>query len=294
MLLTPPLTTALAGALACCLLTSGISFGQTRAEFEVASIRPSSDQINQVNVGLRITGSQARIDAMSLKDYIGIAYRLMPQQIDGPEWLAQLRFNIAATIPEGASTEKVPEMFQALLEDRFQLKSRRERREFAVYALTVKGDLKLQPSVTPDAAPATPGVVDVAGGGSGNGVGIDLGGGASFSLAGNRLEARKMTMTELAEMLTRFLDRPVVDATALSARYDLTLDLALEDYMGMLIRGAVNGGMPVPPQALRLLDGASGEPLSSPLQKYGLTLESRRSPLDVLVVEAMSKAPTEN
>ena len=77
-------------------------------------IRPSSEQLTQVNVGLRITGSQARIDAMSLKDYIGLAYRLMPQQIDGPEWLAQLRFNIAATIPDGASTEKVPEMFQAL------------------------------------------------------------------------------------------------------------------------------------------------------------------------------------
>ena len=68
-------STALAGALACCLLTGGISSGQTRAEFEVASIRPSSDQVNQVNVGVRISGSQVRITAMSLKDYIVTAYR---------------------------------------------------------------------------------------------------------------------------------------------------------------------------------------------------------------------------
>jgi len=61
MLFKIPVTTALAGALTCCLLTGGISSGQTRPEFEVASIRPSSDQVNQVNVGVRISGSQVRI-----------------------------------------------------------------------------------------------------------------------------------------------------------------------------------------------------------------------------------------
>ena len=37
-----------------------------------------------------------------------------------------------------------------------------------------------------------------------------------------------------------------------------------------------------------------GEPLSNPLQKYGLTLEALRAPLDVPVDESMSKAPAEN
>jgi uncharacterized protein (TIGR03435 family) len=50
----------------------------------------------------------------------------------------------------------------------------------------------------------------------------------------------------------------------------------------------------LPPQALRLLDGANTDPLSGPLRDVGLTLESRKAPLEVIVVDAISKAPTEN
>jgi len=101
-------------------------------------------------------------------------------------------------------------------------------------------------------------------------------------------------MPAFADMLTRFYDRPVVDATGLIGRFDLTLDIAPEDYTPMMIRAAVNGGVPMPPQALRLLDGASSDPLSPALQNAGLMLERRRAPLDVIVVESMLKAPTEN
>ena len=54
------------------LLLSGALFAQVPPRFEVASIRPSADQVNAVNIGLRLTGSQVRITAMSLKDYIGL------------------------------------------------------------------------------------------------------------------------------------------------------------------------------------------------------------------------------
>ena len=64
--------------------------------------------------------------------------------------------------------------------------------------------------------------------------------------------------------------------------------------MAMLIRSAVNAGLSLPPQAMRMLDGASTDPLSAPLQKVGLRLESRRGSLDVIVIDAMQKAPTEN
>ena len=296
MLFKIPVTTALAGALACCLLTGGISSGQTRPEFEVASIRPSSDQVNQVNVGVRISGAQVRITAMSLKDYIVTAYRVMPQQVDGPEWLAQVRFDVAGKIPDAGSPEQMPEMLQALLADRFKLTMHRESREFQVYALIVgKGGLKIQESPADRTdAPGAPAAVDVAAGGDGRSVAVDLGGGASFTLANNRLDARKMTMPAFADMLTRFYDRPVVDATGLTGRFDLTLDIAPEEYTPMMIRAAVNGGVPMPPQALRLLDGASGDPLSPALQNAGLMLERRRAPLDVIVVESMLKAPIEN
>ena len=61
-----------------------------------------------------------------------------------------------------------------------------------------------------------------------------------------------------------------------------------------MVRSGVNAGVSLPPQALRLLDGANTDPLSSPLRDVGPTLESRRAPLELVVVDAVSKTPTEN
>lgn len=84
-------------------------------EFEVASIKPSPDQIERASIGVRISGSQVRISSLTLKDYIGMAYRLPAGQINAPGWIAQERFDIAAKLPDGASSSQVPEMLQALL-----------------------------------------------------------------------------------------------------------------------------------------------------------------------------------
>jgi len=278
------------------LLLSVVAAGQTRPAFEVASIRPSSEQTTQVSVGVHISGSQVRMTYMSLKDYIGIAYRMRAGQVSGPDWIEQERFDIAAKIPDGTASDQVAEMMQALLADRFQLKAHRGSKEFPVYALVVgKGGPKLQESaVRPDAPDERQANVNVAASGSAAGVNVDLGAGSFFSLANNRLEIRRMTTTALADMLTRFVDRPVVDMTGLKGSYDLVLDITPEDYSAMMIRSALNAGVVLPPQALRALDVASGDPLSGPLQKFGLAFESRKAPLDVIVVDSMQKAPTEN
>jgi len=278
-----------------CLLLSAVMFAQTRPEFEVASIRPSSEQVTQVNVGLRITGSQVRVTYMSLKDYIGMAYSVRPNQISGPDWLGQERFDIVATIPAGVSMAKVPEMLQALLADRFRMTMHREMKEFPVYALTVaKGGLKIKEiPPNPDTADK-PAAVNVAATGTGGGVAVDLGGGSSFSLGNNRLEVRRMTMAAFADLLTRFVDRPVVDMTGVKGAYDLTLELSPDDYTATMIRSAINNGVVLPPQALRLLDTASADPFSNPLQQAGLALDSRRAPLTVVVIDSALKTPTEN
>jgi uncharacterized protein (TIGR03435 family) len=64
--------------------------------------------------------------------------------------------------------------------------------------------------------------------------------------------------------------------------------------MPLMVRSGVNAGVTLPPQALRLLDGANADPLSGPLRDVGLTLESRKAPLEVIVVDAISKTATEN
>ena len=281
------------------LLLSAVTFGQTSPTFEVVSIRPASEQVTQVTAGVRIAGSQVRLGSMSLKDYIGMAYGVRPQQIAGPDWLGQQRFDLAATIPAGGSAVQLPEMMRAMLADRFKMTMHREKKEFPVYELGLaKGGPTFHPS-TAAAAPAEsvgekPPAVNVIASGSGNGVGVDLGGGSSFAFGNNRLEVRKMTMLQFAEVLTRFVDRPVIDRTAMTGSYDVVLDIAPEDYLAVMIRSAVNAGVTLPPQALRALDNANADPLSGPLRNAGLTLESRRAPLDVIVVDVIEKTPTEN
>jgi uncharacterized protein (TIGR03435 family) len=264
-------------------------------EFEVASIKPSPEQIERASIGVRISGSQVRISSLTLKDYVAMAHRVPAGQITGPDWIAQERFDIAAKLPDGASSDQVPEMLQALLSNRFQLQVHHDSKEFPVYVLSVaKGGPKLQESAPRAEAPARPGTVNVAASGSSAGVDVDMGGGSSFSLGNNKLEIRRATTTVMAATLTRVVDRPVLDMTDLKGTYDLTLDLTPEDYQAVLIRSALNAGVVLPPQALRAIDLGSSDPFAGPLQKFGLALESRKAPLDVVVVDSMRKTPLDD
>jgi uncharacterized protein (TIGR03435 family) len=275
-----------------------LAFGQAAPgpEFEVASVRPSaSEPQGQVQVGLHLDGAQVRIASLTLRDYIGMAYRIRVAQVLGPDWINSERFDVAATIPEGHKTDEFRQMLQALLAERFQLKFHKEQREFSVYALVQgKGPLKLTP-VPPDAETgAAPAPLEVSGGGSAAGVGVNLGHGSSWSFAPNRFEAKKLSMEVFAENLERFADRPIVDKTGLKGQFDFGFDINPEDYRPMLIRSAISAGVSLPPQAYRLLDGSSSASLSDALEKIGLRLESRKEPLDVMVVDSASKTPGEN
>jgi uncharacterized protein (TIGR03435 family) len=54
-------------------------------------------------------------------------------QIEGPDWLWEERYDIDATLPEGASREQVPAMLRGLLADRFKL------------AISLTGRLRVSP-----------------------------------------------------------------------------------------------------------------------------------------------------
>ena len=123
---------------------------------------------------------------------------------------------------------------------------------------------------------------------------ISFGKDSYFALGANGFESKKLSMEIVADMLTRFLDRPVVNMTNLKGTYDINLDLTPEDRTVMLIRSAIAAGVVLPPQALALLDTGSNASLTNALRNIGLTLEARRAPLEVLVVDQMQKTPTEN
>jgi len=280
-------------------------FGQTAppAQFEVASIRPSAPAaLGQVGLGLHIDGSQVSMRQFALKDEIAVAFNLKQYQVSGPDWLATEKFDIVAKLPEGAPRNQVREMLQALLLDRFQMKTHHETKDFSVYAVVVaKSGLKMK-EAPPDPADATAdgdkktdqGAVNVSVSGGRGGVVANYGNGSFFTLGNNRIDAQKMQMNYVADMLARFEDRPVVDMTELKGKYDFTLTFTEEDYHAMMIRAAISSGMALPPEAIQAMQNASGDSLFSALQMVGLKLESRKAPLDVLVIDHAEKSPTEN
>ena len=281
---------------------SAVLFAQTapaRAEFEVASIKPSvgAPAGAQVHVGVQIDGAQVHCTYLSISNYIRIAYRVKEYQITGPDWLASDRYDIHAKLPAGAKREQVPEMLQTLLEERFQIKMHRDSKEFSVYGVVVgKGGLKMKESPLDPETEGEGGknAVNVTAEGGARGTTINFGRGAYFTLADNKFEARKLTMAQLADSLGRFVERPVVDMTELTGTYDLTLEFTPEEYRTLLIRTAVSAGVNLPPEVMRLLEGASDESLFKGLQSLGLKLESRKAPLEVLVIDSASKTPIAN
>ena len=281
------------------LLLTAVFVQNTRPTFEVASIRPSSNAPRQAVAAAGSTSdSQFRIAGLTIRDYISMGYSVKLNQISGPDWITTERFDIAATLPEGSRPDQVPGMMQTLLEDRFELKTHREKKEFPVYALRVSsGGLKTTE------VPSDPGVEQsdaktpqtFTRQGSGRGISLDLGQGSSFNFANNKFEAKKVTMASLAGMLERFLDRPVMDLTGVNGSYDVAFDLSPEDYRVMLIRAATAAGLVMSPDSLRMLDGSPAPAsLFEGLAKFGLNLQAHRAPLDVLVVDSIRKTPTEN
>jgi len=272
----------------------------SRPAFEVASIKPSpnASEIEQgkVAVGVHIDGAQVHVASFTVKEYLGIAYRLKIAQISGPDWISQDRFDISATIPAGANSSQISEMFQTLLADRFHIKIHHDKKEFPVYALVEgKNPLKVKeepPDPSPD--PAAPPPFSVSGGGSVNGVNINYGNGSTFSFVPNTVEVHKLSMEQFAGIIERFTDRTVVDMTGLKGQYDFKVDINSEDYLPMLIHSALNAGVSLPPEAAKMAEGHTAAGLSDALQQVGLKLDARKAPLDVIVVDDGRRTPTEN
>lgn len=283
------------------LLASGVlsaaAFAQTkppRPEFEVASVKPSPAQMpNQAAVGMHFDGAQVRMSYLPLREYVRMAYRLKESQLAGPEWINSTNFDIAAKLPEAAPRDSVLDMLQSLLEERFELKSHRETREIPVYVLVQgKGGIKLQP--LPEATGDAPSSFDVTAEGGPAGVTVHFGAGSSFSLSNNKFTVKNLTIAEFADAISRFTDKQVVDLTNAPGRYDFSVDLTSEDYMALLIRSAIKAGVTLPPEARRMIEGVSGESLFASLQTVGLKMESRKTPMEVMVVDQMLKTPKAN
>jgi uncharacterized protein (TIGR03435 family) len=256
------------------------------------------------------------IGFLSLADLIQTAYKVKRYQVSGPDWMSQQRFDILAKMPEGATKEQVPEMLQGLLADRFKLTFHKETREHSVYGLVVgKGGPKLKESATepaPELKPEAGGNTVSFGGGqirqSGNTVvvtGAGRPGTTKMTMADGKMkmDSTKVTMTAFCEMLSRFTDKPVVDMTELTGSYDVTLEISMAELQnvarsagvaipGMAPSGGGGGDAGRPGDAAS--DPSTSGSVFASVQALGLKLESRKAPVETIVVDKLEKLPTEN
>ena len=267
---------------------------EPKVEFEVASVRPFSiAQDGPITLGATIDRAQVRLVGLTMRDLLGMAYRVKPFQLNGPDWIGTERYFINAKLPSGVSAEKLPEMVRALLNDRFGLRIHRDKKEMPVYALLVgKPPLKLTERVVDPNAPP-PETVQVTGTGSAQGIAVNMGNGSSYTFAGGKFSAKKFNSSDIAAVLERFTERPMVDLTELKGTYDFEFVVTPEETQTLMIRAAIAAGVQLPPQALQLADNG-GNPLEGAVEQLGLKLDSRRMPIEIIIIDQIQKTPTDN
>jgi uncharacterized protein (TIGR03435 family) len=270
-------------AILVCCVASGQSF-------EVATVKTAvmPDFARGYWVG-RVSGGPGTADPgryscekCDLYNLVLMAYDLRDYQLTAPDWMRSAGFDIDAKIPSGATPDQARLMLQNLLADRFKLIVHHQQKEMPASELTIaRGGPKLKASTANPAAESPPPVTAPKLTFDNDGFPL-LPQGRHFAMImqkdGARMRVAGMSMQDFAIRLAAQTSRPVIDATGLPGTYDFTL--AWEA------------------QTLRANPGdleTSGPTLEAALQQQlGLRLESKKAPVDVVVIDHCERAPTEN
>jgi uncharacterized protein (TIGR03435 family) len=245
--------------------------------FEVTSIKPNRNTTLPGSLGA--PGGHLLATNVPLRSILKLAYRpsdgqLFDYQIVGaPGWIDVDHFDMEAK-PEG--DRPIPRarfqlMLQSLLEDRFRLRTHREKRELLVYDLIAKGRPKIQlsedqtplaPVEAPDTGPLLRGTYQ-----------------SMSDASGITIAAKAIPISTLIALLQGRGDRRIVDKTNLSGLYDFNLHYKVESL------SVAPEDPPADPNGLSLFTAIE--------EQLGLKLESSKGPVEVLVIDSVEK-PSEN
>jgi uncharacterized protein (TIGR03435 family) len=238
--------------------------------FDVASVHESKATDGHHHIYNDPAESHFRTANLSIKDLIQFAYGLPGTQVlGGPSWLDATMFDIDAksdpavdaqlhALTSAQARQRKQLMVQALLADRFQLKTHPETRQLPVYALVV-ANAKVGPKLMPSQAGGTT---------------IDTGR-SRMHIAGS-----DDTIAILARELAQSLGRVVLNHTGLTGRYDITLKWTPDDAPTPMLNGAPDPS--APPNVFTAIQ-----------EQLGLKLESTKGPVPVLVIDHI-EMPSEN
>jgi uncharacterized protein (TIGR03435 family) len=245
-------------------------------EFDAASVKPNVSGARQRSIGFQ-PGGRFVARNMPLRFVIGVAYGDGPSLppyliVDGPDWLETDPYDIDAVAERGAlegldaagRASALRAMLRELLAQRFNLRARWEPRERAVYALVrARSDGQLgdglrrsvpDECISPLSPPADAGSLPTCGAGPMN-QGVLTGYG--------------MTMLDFARTLQFYLDRPVLDQTALTGKFTITLRFVLE-----LPSGPTPGDTSI---------------FAALPEQLGLKLDPERASVNVLVIDVVER-----
>ena len=240
--------------------------------FEVATIKPNDSGAPRMQ-RLTLNGRDFKTVNSSLGDLITFSFGVQVKQIvNGPDWMDKNRYDIDA-VPEQEGVpnpEQVRIMIRKLLAERFKLTFHHDKRELSAYLLTVsKNGSKLKPTERQGQLP-------------GFGFGPGTGG-----LTLRAMNASIPDFTGFLQVLV--MDRPVVDQTGLTGKYDFQCTFTPDD-------SQFNGHPPMPPQQQQTdTTNANAAPslYDAFQQQLGLKLSAEKAPVDVIVIDHVEK-PSEN
>lgn len=227
--------------------------------FDAATVKPSppaaGDRID-INLGTARHGLVTLGNA-TLSECIQWAYALAGrEQVEGPVWIDDraIRFDIVAKAAPDTADARLRQMMQTLLAERFDLQMHPAPRRIDHYEIAVARD---GPKLEPSAKD-TPAVTRV--------------------YANGHLSYSRLTMRALAIQLTWRLKMPVLDKTGLAGFFDVDLQWTPDDP-----NPSADGGAPLYPDIFAAMR-----------RELGLTLERKKTPVDVYVVDRAEKTPAGN
>jgi uncharacterized protein (TIGR03435 family) len=232
---------------------------------DVATIKPSKPGAQGKGFGFQ--GTHFKTFNTNVNDLIAVAYGMHAKQIIGaPDWMGTDLFDIDGVpdVPGRPSIKQMGLILQKLLADRFALKFHHEQRELSVYAIEVGAGgprMKVTSSGPNDQQ------------------------GFGFKGLGD-LIVLNMGMKEFATwMQSSVMDKPVVDQTGLTARYDFNLKWTPDDSQFAQFRGAVT----TPPPAAGDNPNAPPSLYTAMQEQLGLKFSATKAMDDVIVIDHIEK-----
>jgi uncharacterized protein (TIGR03435 family) len=221
--------------------------------FAVATIKPHNPTSQRT--GFNAKGDRFSIQNETVANMLQFAFSVDKHQIvNAPDWVSQSSWDIDGTtdVSGEPNLQQLQEMVKKLLADRFGLVFHTDKRRQSVYAIRVaKGGVKLQPAAHPN---------------------------ARFDESGRTEDQGTLTsqvyisasMSDLILVMQLSSDRPIVDQSGLTGRFDFKLRYVNDE--------AHSSNPDAPPGLFTAIQ-----------EQLGLKLQPTIAPVDVLVIDRVNQ-----